>query len=231
MLFSPLNNLKFVWCLYFIFSLLYPLTKNENSEQKIIIDHNISGVWHSRGSVKFIPPSVIRRSATSREKWLKLQIKNKPLTDQDQKDLLQMSLTGQFYSIRLPCDLYNPKLDQCSVIASIPSNDLVLSKGIDQIAIHLNDQNMIVGVDYHTPYQSERSFENQKGAFSQTELGFEKFVSTAYVVQMKIAPEPIMHKGYGKDVLTEKKKEQSFFRKYWYLLILFILIICTGFLS
>ncbi|KAJ6255487.1 er membrane protein complex subunit 10 [Anaeramoeba flamelloides] len=209
------------------FLCLATYTQSESSSDQITIEHNLTGSWTKRGAIQFVPPSAIKKSNKVREKWIKTQIKNKPLGEKELEMLTDLANKDLYYSIRVNCGLHITDLSVCNVMASVRARDLVRSGGVDQIILHLDDSNNILGIDYLTPKRDQ-----QEGPSKVAKVAtFQSFKTNAYISQPQIQPKPILHKGYGKDKSEEKKPQKSFLKKYWFIALPVGLMLCVSMLG
>ncbi|KAJ3438876.1 er membrane protein complex subunit [Anaeramoeba flamelloides] len=224
---SNLNIKKIFPLALFCFLCLATYTQSESSSEKITIEHNLTGSWTKRGAILFVPPSAIKKSNKVREKWIKTQIKNKQLTEKELEVLTDLANKDLYYSIRVSCGLHITDLSVCSVIASVRARDLVRSGGVDQIILHLDDSNNILGIDYLTPKKDQEVGPSKIAKVAR----FQSFKTNAYISQPQIQPKPILHKGYGKDKSEEKKPQKSFLKKYWFIALPVGLMLCVSMLG
>ncbi|KAJ5071884.1 er membrane protein complex subunit 10 [Anaeramoeba ignava] len=220
-LFKLIMKLLLLFLFFFIFLFTY-FTNAKSYKMDFEFEHKLGNEWKKRGKIEFISPIPFKKQGTKR---IKIKIENYELTEKDKKELIENANKEGYYSIRVPTDPHSKSKASFS-IASIKAYDLLRSNGQDQIILHFDNNEKIIGVDYIT------NFNYDKNASSKSEKYFPiKSLKTTGFIDIPVHGATVnLNQGYGSEFrkMTDQPEEKSFFKKYWFIIIPVLLLVCMG---
>jgi len=200
------------------------------------LEHSVSpsAPFVGRGSIE-VEISKSTKQIIVREKSRSL------LTSSESSALLKLAESGGFYRLRMPS-----RGGETSgyVVASIPACALVVGGLREQLFLHIDIGGELVGIEYRTPLSKSfkcKPSDLRKSINAAKRLGEVKLSTSAVAVMPRKAhkvplivsgetpPPPGMEHLKKKDPKSENAEEnQSFLRRYWYIVLPLVLFMLFG---
>ena len=214
--------------------------KNKNSEGSSTdfqIQHSVNP------ASPFVDRGTIDVEISKLSKKIITRVKSRDeLTMEETKDILEQALTDGYYRIRIQAKAGDDEGGY--VTASIPACALVIGGFREQLYLHLDFNGNLLGVEYRTPLTKAYKCKEKHLRKKISKLGEDSIklsTSATSAMPRKAFQVPVVLKGppappppgmehlKKKDPAAENKPEnQSFLRRYWYIILPMVFILLTS---
>lgn len=217
--------------------------KNKNSEGNGASSTDFQ-IQHSVNPASpFVDRGTIDVEISKLSKKIITRVKSRDeLTMEETKDILEQALTDGYYRIRIQAKAGDDEGGY--VTASIPACALVIGGFREQLYLHLDFNGNLLGVEYRTPLTKAYKCKEKHLRKKISKLGEDSIklsTSATSAMPRKAFQVPVVLKGppappppgmehlKKKDPAAENKPEnQSFLRRYWYIILPMVFILLTS---
>ena len=217
--------------------------KNKNSEGNGASSTDFQ-IQHSVNPASpFVDRGTIDVEISKLSKKIITRVKSRDeLTMEETKDILEQALTDGYYRIRIQAKAGDDEGGY--VTASIPACALVIGGFREQLYLHLDFNGNLLGVEYRTPLTKAYKCKEKHLRKKISKLGEDSIklsTSATSAMPRKAFQVPVVLKGppappppgmehlKKKDPAAENEPEnQSFLRRYWYIILPMVFILLTS---
>lgn len=182
----------------------------------------LDGVFEPRGSIEVVISSLTRQAS--------VKFVENSVWDQKSIDKLQgLADSGSFYQVRVRSNLDDPAAPY--VMGSTPAEDIVAASRLDYLGVHVDHDGNVMALDYRARLspsrRSKKTTTTTLEAFAATEA---RSIPVGAVSAPVGGPDGNALPAVGADGMPEAPApvEQSFLRKYWYIILPMVLMMLMG---
>jgi hypothetical protein len=231
------SSLVFFTALLCMVNCIHLVAAQSNPHENFQIQHSVNPTqpFVNRGNID-VEISKLSKKVITRVK------SRDALTLEETQNIVELALSNGYYRIRIQAKAGNSEAGY--VTASIPACALIIGGFREQLYLHLDFNSNLLGVEYRTPLTNAYKCNKKQLRKKITKLGGDAIVlSTSATAAMprKAFQVPVVLKGppappppglehlLKKDPADANKPEnQSFLRRYWYIILPLVFILLSG---